>query len=150
MDDSLAEMLGYPRDKLAGLSAQAVIKVESVDTEDNDRDTHLRSADFFDAESHPEIRFKSTKAEAGSGNKGKLHGELTIRGVTKPVILDFEFGGVANFMGKERAALTASGVINRKDFGVSWNRTLDTGGLVVGDDVRIELEIEGIEKGATE
>ena len=134
-------------DNLATLKAIAVIQVASVDTEEEDRDKHLRSGDFFDAETHPEIKFESTKAEPAGGSKVKLHGNLTIRGVTKPVVLDAEFGGaIQDPWGNHRAAFTAEGTINRKDFGVNWNQTLDTGGLVVGDNVQISLELEAVAK----
>jgi polyisoprenoid-binding protein YceI len=135
-----------PKD-LSTLKAEATIDTKSIDTREPDRDNHLKSADFFDIENHPQIRFVSTKAEPVSGNQVKLHGDLTIRGVTKPIILDAEFGGtVVDGRGIHRAAFTAETKINRKDFGVSWNRTLDTGGLVVGDEVTIQLELEAIRK----
>ena len=137
---------------LASLKAEADIDAASVDTREADRDTHLKSADFFDVETHPQIRFASKKAEVVSGNKVKLHGDLTIRGVTKPVVLEAEYGGsVKDGRGIERAAFTAETKVNRKDFGVSWSRVLDGGGLVVSDDVVIVLELEAVKKtGATE
>lgn len=137
-------------DDLSTLEAKATIDAASVDTREQDRDNHLRSEDFLAVESHPEIRFASKKAEPVGGNKVKLHGDLTIRGVTKPVVLDAEFGGAVEGMrGEKRAAFIATTTIDRKDFGVSWNRVLDSGGLVVGDEVTIELEIEGIQKSGT-
>ncbi len=126
---------------LSTLKAKAVIDVASVDTEVEERDNHLRSGDFFDAENHPEMKFVSTKAEVVGDNKVKLHGNLTIRGVTKPVVLDAVYGGaVQDPWGNYRSAFSASGTINRKNFGVNWNKVLDTGGLVVGDEVQLELE----------
>jgi len=137
---------------LANLKAEADIDAASLDTREADRDTHLKSADFFDVANHPRIRFISRKAEVVSGNKLKLHGDLTIRGVTKPVVLEAEYGGsVKDGRGIERAAFTAETKVPRKDFGVSWSRVLDGGGLVVSDDVVIVLEIEAVKKtGATE
>jgi len=134
------------------LKAEADIDAASVDTREADRDTHLKSADFFDVANHPRIRFTSRKAEVVGGNKVKLHGDLTIRGVTKPVVLEAEYGGsVKDGRGIERAAFTAETKVNRKDFGVSWSRVLDGGGLVVSDDVVIVLELEAVKKtGATE
>ena len=130
---------------LSTLKAKAVIDVASVDTEVEERDNHLRSGDFFDAENHPEMKFVSTKAEVVGDNKVELHGNLTIRGVTKPVVLDAVYGGaVQDPWGNYRSAFSASGTINRKDFGVNWNKVLDTGGLVVGDEVQLELELEAI------
>lgn len=137
-------------DDLSTLKAEAVIQIKSVNTRDDDRDKHLKSADFFDAENYPEMRFVSTKAEVVGKNRVKLHGELTIRGVTRTVILDAEFSGaVRGPMGHKRAAFVASTTINRKDFGVSWNKVLDTGGLIVGDEVRIQIELEAIQKDST-
>ncbi len=137
-------------DNLSTLKASATIDTASIDTENSDRDNHLRSPDFFDAAKHPEIKFVSTKAKKLSGGELELHGDLTIRGVTKSVVLKGEFGGAINAMGKPRAAFTASGKINRKDFGLTWNRALDTGGLVVGEEVTIVLEVEGFGTTATE
>jgi len=134
---------------LSTLKARAVIDVASVDTEVETRDKHLRSADFFDAENHPKIEFVSTKAEVVGENEVKLYGGLTIRGVTKPVVLDAVLGGViTDPRGNLRTAFTASGTINRKDFGVSWNQLLDNGGMVVADEVRIEIELEAIKPAA--
>ena len=132
-------------DDLSTLRVQATIQTKSVDTRVEDRDKRLKSADFFDVESYPEIRFTSSKAEVVGKNKVKLHGDLTIRGVTKPVVLDIEFKGAATGpMGHQRAAFVASTTINRKDFGVSWNKTLDNGGFIVGEEVRIQLELEAV------
>ena len=132
---------------ISTLKATAVIQVASVDTGVEDRDKHLRSSDFFDAENHPEIKFVSTKAEVVGGNKVKLHGNLTIRGVTKPIVLDAVFGGSVNDpRGNYRSAFSASGTINRKDFGVNWSKVLDTGGLVVGEEVQLVLEVEAVQK----
>ena len=134
---------------LSTLKARAVIDVASVDTEVETRDKHLRSADFFDAENHPKIEFVSTKAEVVGENEVKLYGGLTIRGVTKPVVLDAVLGGViTDPRGNLRTAFTASGTINRKDFGVSWNQLLDNGGVVVADEIRIEIELEAIKPAA--
>jgi len=132
-------------DDLSTLKAEAVIQIKSVNTRDADRDKHLKSADFFDVETYPEMRFTSKKAEIVGKDKVKLYGDLTIRGVTKPVVLDVEFKGAATGpMGHARVAFVASTTINRKDFGVSWNKTLDTGGFIVGEDVRIQLELEAV------
>lgn len=129
------------------LSARAIIKTGSIDTDNDDRDKHLRSPDFFDAERYPEIRFVSTKVEPIGGNGLRVHGDLTIRGVTKPIVLEGKFGGaVKGPMGEGRAAFSASGTINRKDFGVSWNKVLDSGGLVVSEEVTIVLEVEGVSR----
>ncbi len=139
----ISTMTGYFNDFSTSFDLDPETK--SVDTHVEDRDRHLKSADFFDVESYPEIRFTSKRAEVVSKNKVKLHEDLSIRGVTKPVVLDVEFKGAATGpMGYQRAAFVASTTINRKDFGVSWNKTLDTGGFVGGEDVRIQLELEAI------
>ena len=125
--------------------AEAEISVASVDTGDKKRDDHLKAPDFFDAGKHPAISFKSTKVEKVSDTDFKAYGDLSIHGVTKPVVLDVSYGGAAvDPWGKERAAFVATGTINRKDFGLTWNKVLETGGLVVGDEVKITLEVEGI------
>jgi polyisoprenoid-binding protein YceI len=132
------------------LKTKATIKTASVDTSNEGRDKHLKSPDFFDAEKHPKITFVSTKAEKLGDNMLKVHGNLTIRGVTKPIVLEGEFGGAADFMGAKRVAFTATGTINRQDFGVNWSKVLDNGGLVVSDQVAIVLEIEGVSKPESE
>lgn len=124
---------------------EAVIDVASVDTDNEKRDGHLRSADFFDAENHPKMTFKSSKIERKDGDL-YLVGDLTLRGVTKPVTLALEVNGtVEDQRGNLHAGFTATGKINRQDFGVSFSKTLETGGLVVDDIVHITIEIEGIE-----
>lgn len=125
-------------------SATATIKVASINTREKKRDDHLRSADFFDAASHPELSFVSKRIE-GSGNDITVHGDLTIRGTTKEVALKGSFRGEnTDPWGNVRAGFTASTVINRHDFGLNWNKALETGGFVVGDDVAINLEIEAV------
>lgn len=131
--------------------ARAVIDAASIDTANEKRDGHLRSADFLDVAKHPSIEFVSRKVTDLKDGKAKLHGDLTIRGVTKPVVLDLEVHGVVTDpSGKERSGFSARGKINRTDYGVSWNRTLDTGGLVVGEEVEISLEVEGIRQDEVE
>ena len=120
------------------------IDVASVDTHEPQRDAHLRSGDFFEADAHPRIVFASKRVE----EKGKDHlavtGDLTIRGTTREVVLDVERGGIIakDPWGKRRAGFTATATINRKDFGVSFNQVLDQGGLALGEDVAITIEIE--------
>lgn len=120
----------------------AEIRMVSVTTDDETRDGHLRTNDFFDVEHYPTMTFSSTRIEP-NGDQWKLTGGLTLRGVTKPVTLDLEFnGGFKDAYFGSRLGFSASGEINRQDFGVSFNRTLDGGGVVVGDKVRIEIEAE--------
>jgi polyisoprenoid-binding protein YceI len=125
--------------------ADAVITASSVDTGDKKRDDHLRGDDFFDTSKHPVISFKTTKVEKVSDTEFKAHGDLSIHGVTKPAVLDVTFGGaVKDPWGKERAAFVATTRINRTDFGLTWSKVLETGGLVVGENVDITLEVEGV------
>jgi polyisoprenoid-binding protein YceI len=122
--------------------------VDSVSTKNEQRDTHLRSPDFFDVNKYPQIKFNATKYESvdhdGSYN---LYGDLTIRDVTKPIKLSVEFGGVIKDpWGNTRAGFTINGKINRKDYGLNWNNVTEAGGLVVSDEVRIFCEIELVKK----
>lgn len=127
-------------------SVQATIKTASIDTRNQKRDDHLRSGDFFDAANYPEMSFKSTKV-VGSGDDITVYGDLTIRGTTKPVELKGSFSGEAKDpWGYTRAGFAAKGEVNRKDFGLTWNKMLETGGVVVGDEVEISLDIEAIRK----
>lgn len=119
------------------------IDVASIDTGNADRDNHLRNNDFFDVASHPKITFKSTRVEAKGEGEYVVHGDLTIRGVTKPVALDVEFHGTSkNPYGKTVAGFGARGTINRKDFGVSFNAVLETGGVALAEKVKLELDVE--------
>lgn len=125
--------------------AEAVIDAASIDTGVGKRDDHLRAEDFFAVKEHPTIVFKSRKVSAKGGKPETLHGELTMRGITRKIALALEFGGVAKDpWGNRRAGVTARATIKRKDFGLNWNQALETGGLLVGEDVDIVLEIEGI------
>jgi polyisoprenoid-binding protein YceI len=122
----------------------AAIKVASVDTGADQRDEHLRSEDFFNAEKFPEITFTGTGI-APDGDDWKLAGDLTIRDVTRPIVLDVEFEGRGpDAFGGERAGFTAQVKINRKDFGVNWNGVIEAGGVVVSDTVKIVLNIEAV------
>ena len=125
-------------------AAEATIQTTSIDTRIAKRDTHLRSADFFDAANHPELRFVSKKVE-GSGHSISVTGDLTIRGVTHEVVLTGAFlGEQKDPWGNQRAGFVAKGKINRKDYGLTWNKALETGGVMVGDDVEITLQVQGI------
>ena len=120
----------------------AEVQMASIDTGDANRDNHLRTNDFFDVEHHPTMTLRSTGIER-RGDDLVLHADLTIRGVTKPVDFDLEFGGVGpDPWGGTRAGFNATATISRKDFGVEWNAPLETGGVVVADKVNIELDIE--------
>ena len=130
-------------------SFEGEIDVASVDTGNTDRDNHLRTNDFFDAPNHPKITFKSTRIEPKGEAEYLVHGELTIRGVTKPVALDVEYHGTSkNPYGKTVAGLSAHATVNRKDFGVSFNALLETGGVAVGEKVKIEIDAELVQDAA--
>ncbi|TCJ19202.1 polyisoprenoid-binding protein [Flaviaesturariibacter flavus] len=116
--------------------------VDSIDTNNQQRDTHLKSADFFHADEHGQITFVGNKYEK-SGDNAKLHGDLTIRGITKPVTVDVEFGGiVVDPYGQTKAGFTVSGKISRKEFGLTWNAATEAGQVVVSDDIRLLCEIQ--------
>ena len=120
------------------------INTASIDTSEADRDKHLRSADFFDADNHPTIAFKSTRVK-GSGGKFDVTGNLTIRGTSKALTLPVTFLGYAKDpWGNERAGFETEITINRKDFGLHWNAPLEAGGFLVGDDVKITLSIQAV------
>ncbi|EQA34888.1 YceI-like domain protein [Leptospira inadai serovar Lyme str. 10] len=128
---------------LTGL--EVTIQVASVSTNDADRDKHLKAKDFFDAGEFSTITFKATKAAVKKGSVSKVAGELTIKGVTKPVVLDVKYGGSAKDpWGNTHLAFEAETKINRKDFGLTWNKTLETGGVLVGEEVAIRIEGEAI------
>lgn len=117
--------------------------VSSINTNNEQRDTHLKSPDFFDAENHNEIRFVGTKYEHISGNDYKVHGDLSIRGVSKPVSVQVEYGGtVVDPYGNTKAGFTVNGKINRKDFGLTWNAVTEAGSVVVSDEIRLLGEIQ--------
>jgi polyisoprenoid-binding protein YceI len=130
---------------------QARIEVASVDTGIEQRDAHLRSDDFFNAEAYPYITFRSKKVEPAGEERWRVVGDLTIRDVTREVVLDTVFDGVSTgFDGKRIAAFTATTSINRKDFGLRYNAVLEGGAIVVGDRVGITLNIEAVEVSAGE
>lgn len=132
-------------DNLAGSSVEVTIQTASIDTGNDRRDAHLRSADFFDAENHPVMTFKSTAIEV-NGNDLRITGDLTIRGVTRPVVLEGEFLGItADGQGRRRAGFEAETKIDRQEFGVSWNRAAEGGGVVLGDEVTISIVVAAVE-----
>ena len=122
--------------------AHGTIQAASVDTGEPDRDAHLRSADFFDADAHPEIRFESSSIEALGDDRFRATGELEIRGVTREVELEGTVHGTGRDpWGNERVAVEARGQVNRSDFGLKWNRPLETGGVLVSDEITLELDL---------
>ena len=124
---------------------EVVIKAASIDTGVADRDNHLRSADFLDVENYPELTFKSTRVIKQDGAEFVLAGDLTIRGVTREVELDIEYHGVANSpWGQQVIGFSATTELDREEFGMTWNAALETGGVVVGKKLKVEIEVEAI------
>ncbi len=131
------------KDDFSGSALEATIKTSSINTENDMRDKHLRSDDFLNAEKYPLITFKSTSFEKIGENTYKITGDLTIRDVTKPVVLDAKYAGqITDPRGNRKAGLRATGSFNRFDFGVKWNKTIEAGGLVAGDTINITLLME--------
>jgi polyisoprenoid-binding protein YceI len=117
--------------------------VNSIFTNQNDRDYHLKSADFFDAENHPKLSFKSTSMTKTDDDEFELNGDLTIKGITKSVKLEVEFGGeMTDPYGNHKAGFELKGKINRKDFGLAWSAVTEAGGIVVGDEVKLLANVQ--------
>jgi polyisoprenoid-binding protein YceI len=130
--------------------AELTIQAASIDTRNADRDGHLRSNDFFDMESHPEITFVSTAVEQVDPENYRVTGDLTIKGVTKPVTVDFEYTGTAvDPFGNTRIGFEGRTTVNRKDWGVNWNAALDAGGVLVSEKVTLEFEVSAIRSDAS-
>jgi polyisoprenoid-binding protein YceI len=131
----------------SSLRIDATIDVSTIDTGVEKRDGHLKSPDFFDVAKFPTLTFKSTKAEADGEGKAKVTGDLTIHGVTKPVTLAVEGPAVAKGPdGKEHAGASATAKIKRSDFGLTWNMAIEAGGVAVGDEVSITIDVEAVKK----
>ena len=123
------------------------VKVDSIDTRNADRDGHLRTNDFLDVQTYPELSFASTAVKQIDDTTVRVTGDLTIKGVTKPVEIDFEFQGAATDpFGNERIGFEGSTVINRKDWGISWNAALETGGVLVSEKVTLEFEVSAVKQ----
>ena len=126
-------------------SVEVIIQAASINTNDENRDKHVRTNDFLSVDEFPALTFRSTKVELSSGGDWKLNGDLTVRGVTRPIVLDVQFEGVIQDpWGNQRLGFTASGEIDRNDFGVSFNAVLETGGFVVSPKVKLEIEAEAV------
>lgn len=139
--------LEFSEDNPLESKVEVEIDAASIDTKDEARDKHLRSADFLDVDTHPHLRFESSKVERKDAQHFLVHGELTVRGHTEPVVLDVEYGGrVKDPWGGERAVFAARSSVDRKKFGLNWNQALEAGGVLVGDKVEIEIEIEAVRK----
>ena len=129
-------------DEIEKSSVDVTIDMASVDSGDATRDDHLRSADFFDVERHPTATFRSTRISL-DGNEAEVAGDLTIVGVTRPVVLHVEhLGGATDPWGNQRTVFSAAATINREDWGLTWNMLLETGGLLVSKEIRLEIDVE--------
>ena len=134
---------------------KASVKVDidpaSIDTAEPQRDAHLRSADFFEVEKYPQASFRSTSVQELGEGRYEITGDLTVRGVTKSVVLDTVYEGTAKDpWGGERSGFSAGVTINRSDFGLTWNKLIETGGVVVGEKVELQLEIEAVKQVAAQ
>ncbi len=130
-------------DDFSKASINASIEVNSINTNNETRDEHLRNSDFFETEKYPELIFNSTRIEKDDDQTYFLYGDLTIKGITKPVKLNLEFNGIVNDpWGNERAGFLLTGKINRADYGINFNNVLDSGGLALGEEVKLHSEIE--------
>ncbi|MDP3510901.1 MAG: YceI family protein [Candidatus Melainabacteria bacterium] len=140
--------VNYDGKDLKSIKIDAAIEVASVDTGENGRDEHLKNADFFDATKFPTMTFKSKKVKSAGKGKFTVLGDLTIKGVTKEVTLDVEgpTEQIKDMQGGTRVGASATTKINRKDFGITWNKALDNGSSVVGDDVKVSIEVEAVKQ----
>ena len=130
-----------------GASIALTIKAASIDTLNADRDKHLNSPDFFDAAKFPEITFKSSKITPKGGDKFEVTGTFTMHGISKEIVVPVTFGGLAKDpWGNERAGFSVTMTLNRKDYGITWNKVLDAGGMMLGDDVEVSIELEAVKK----
>ena len=133
----------YDEKNPAAWSATATIEAASIDTNNEKRDAHLRTPDFFDVAKYPVLAFKSTGVQNMSGNRAQINGMLMMHGVENPVTLDLEMGGIITEAGATKAGFEATTKLNRKDFGINYNKILDNGGLALGEDVEISIHVEG-------
>ena len=144
----LAGALALDEAVLGRSSVAVEFQAAAIDTRNEQRDQHLRSADFLDAENHPTIRFRSTRLEGTSleaGAEFRLIGDLTLRGVTKEVELDVTFEGRGQDpWGGERVSFSAAGKLDRRDFGLTWNAALETGGVLVGNEIKVRIEAQAV------
>jgi polyisoprenoid-binding protein YceI len=137
--------LDFDPDQPSAARVSVRIDAASIDTREPKRDEHLRSPDFFDVAAFPEIAFASTSVEKREGDRYRVSGDLTIHGVTRPIELDAEYlGAGVDPWGGQRIAFQARGAVHRKEFGLSWNQVLETGGVLVGDQIEIALDVQAV------
>ena len=149
--ESFSGTVNFDEENQVNTTVDIVVDLTSINTQDAQRDGHLKSPDFFDVENYPTMQFVSTRVEQDDTHNGRLIGNLTIKGVTHEVALDVEYAGVAKSpWGTESAGFSANGSINRKDWGLTWNQTLETGGVLVGDKINLEIELELVKQAQAE
>lgn len=147
--ESFSGSVNFDENNPTNTTVDISIDAAGINTREDQRDGHLRSPDFLNADEFPTLTFKSTKVEQIDENNGKLYGNLTIRGVSKPVVLDVEYAGQAKSpWGTTSAGFSAKTSINRNDWGLTWNQALETGGILVGDKIAIEIELELVKQEA--
>lgn len=147
--ESFSGSVNFDESNPTNTTVDISIDAAGINTREDQRDGHLRSPDFLNADEFPTLTFKSTKVEQIDENNGKLYGDLTIRGVSKPVVLDVEYAGQAKSpWGTTSAGFSAKTSINRNDWGLTWNQALETGGILVGDKIAIEIELELVKQEA--
>ena len=141
--ESFSGTVNFDEENPANTTVNIEVDLTSVNTRDEQRDGHLKSPDFFDVENYPTMTFVSTRVEQIDAQNGRLFGQLTIKDVTKEIVLDVEYAGTAKSpWGTVSAGFSASGSLNRKEWGLNWNQALETGGVLVGDKINIEIELE--------
>jgi len=140
---SFSGELDTENDDFTNANISFSLDIDSIDTNQSQRDEHLKSPEFFDAAQYPQITFKSTSFTKSGDDEYKLVGDLTIKGVTKPVTLDVEFGGSAtDFYGNTKAGFEITGKINRKEFGLTWDGVTEAGSVVVGEDIKLLINVQ--------
>jgi polyisoprenoid-binding protein YceI len=138
-------MINYDDKDITKSSVEVTAKIESINTGVDRRDAHLRTADFFDAAKYPEMTFKSTRVERKGDNQYVLHGDFTLRGISKPVAIPFTVtGAIKDGQGNTRFGVAGQTTINRRDFGITWGKPMENGGLDVGNEVMIDLQLEAV------
>lgn len=149
--EQFAGTVNFDEQNPTNTTVNVTVDLNSINTRDEKRDGHLRSADFFDVENNPTMTFVSKAVEQTDEFNGRLIGDLTLHGVTKEIALDVQYSGTAKApWGTTSAGFSAKGKLNRKDFGLNWNAALETGGVLVGDEVEIGIELEIVKQPETE
>ncbi len=149
--ENFSGTIDFDENNPAASTVNVEIDAASINTREDQRDGHLRSPDFLDVENHPKLTFQSKRVEQTNSNNGKLIGDLTIRGLTKEVTLDVEYAGQAKSpWGTTSAGFSGTTTINRKDWGLEWNQVLETGGVLVGDKIKIDIELELVKQPESE